>query len=96
MQHAGNQNLKLSDDIERKLYKLYYYAHLSLDVDTTNTVSQELSIVSTLTVCYFMNFYRESDVIALWDTMSQSYILYVALIFFSKTFILYFILNKFQ
>ena len=34
--------LKFSDDIERKLYKLYYYAHLSLDVDTTNTSSQEM------------------------------------------------------
>ena len=33
--------LKYSDDIERKLYKLYYYAHLSLDVDTANTFSQE-------------------------------------------------------
>ena len=33
--------LKYSDDVERKLYKLYYYAHLSLDVDTTNTSSQE-------------------------------------------------------
>ena len=32
--------LKYSDSIERKLYKLYYYAHLSLDVDTTNTISQ--------------------------------------------------------
>ncbi len=34
--------LEFSDDIERKLYKLYYYAHLSLDVDTTNTNSQEM------------------------------------------------------
>ena len=33
--------LEYDDDIERKLYKLYYYAHLSLDVDTTNTTSQE-------------------------------------------------------
>ena len=33
--------LELSDEFERKLYKLYYYAHLSLDVDTTNTSSQE-------------------------------------------------------
>ena len=32
--------LKFSDQIERKLYKLYYYAHLNLDVDTTNTKSQ--------------------------------------------------------
>ena len=32
--------LEYSDEIERKLYKLYYYAHLSLDVDTTNTKSQ--------------------------------------------------------
>ena len=33
--------LEYSDMIERKLYKLYYYAHLNLDVDTTNTISQE-------------------------------------------------------
>ncbi len=33
--------LEYSDEIERKLYKLYYYAHLNLDVDTTNTKSQE-------------------------------------------------------
>ena len=33
--------LKYDDEVERLLYKLYYYAHLSLDVDTTNTVSQE-------------------------------------------------------
>ncbi len=33
--------LELTDTIERKLYKLYYYAHLNLDVDTTNTISQE-------------------------------------------------------
>ena len=30
-----------SDEIERKLYKLYYYAHLKLDEDTTNTDSQK-------------------------------------------------------
>ncbi len=34
--------LEFSDDIERRLYKLYYYAHLSLDVDTANTKSQEM------------------------------------------------------
>ena len=34
--------LEFSDEIERKIYKLYYYAHLSLDVDTTNTISQEM------------------------------------------------------
>ena len=32
--------LEYSDEIERKLYKLYYYAHLTLDTDTTNTESQ--------------------------------------------------------
>ena len=32
--------LEYSDDIERKLYKLYYYTHLNLDTDTTNTTSQ--------------------------------------------------------
>lgn len=34
--------LKESDDVERKLYKLYYYAHLKLDQDTTNTIYQEM------------------------------------------------------
>ena len=34
--------LELSDEIERKLYKLYYYAHLNLDADTTNTFYQEM------------------------------------------------------
>ncbi len=34
--------LELTDKLDRKLYKLYYYAHLSFDVDTTNTKSQEL------------------------------------------------------
>ena len=31
-----------SDKLERRLYKLYYYAHLSHDEDTTNTKNQEL------------------------------------------------------
>jgi len=34
--------LKQSDNDERKLYKLYYYAHLKLDQDTTNTTYQEM------------------------------------------------------
>ena len=34
--------LELSDEIERMLYKLYYYAHLNLDVDTTNTFYQDM------------------------------------------------------
>ena len=34
--------LKQSDLDERKLYKLYYYAHLKLDQDTTNTTYQEM------------------------------------------------------
>ena len=33
--------LKLSDTMERNLYKLYYYAHLNYDVDTTNAKSLE-------------------------------------------------------
>lgn len=32
--------LEFDDKMERMLYKLYYYAHLSLDVDTTSTASQ--------------------------------------------------------
>ena len=34
--------LKQSDKDERSLYKLYYYAHLKLDQDTTNTKYQEM------------------------------------------------------
>ena len=30
------------DEVERKLYRLYYYAHLTLDVDTSSTISQEM------------------------------------------------------
>ena len=30
--------LELSDKLERKLYKLYYYSHLNFDVDTTPKV----------------------------------------------------------
>ncbi len=33
---------EFSEKIERKLYKLYYYAHLNFDADTTNTKYQEL------------------------------------------------------
>ena len=33
--------LEYSDTMERKLYRLYYYAHLNFDVDTANTASQE-------------------------------------------------------
>ena len=33
--------LEFDDDLTRKLYKLYYYAHLNFDSDTTNTKYQE-------------------------------------------------------
>lgn len=33
--------LSKTDSLERKLYKLYYYAHLKLDEDTTNVLSQK-------------------------------------------------------
>ena len=35
--------LENSDTLERMLYKLYYYAHLNFDVDTTNSSSLELT-----------------------------------------------------
>ena len=49
--------LKLEDTLERRLYKLYYYAHLNFDVDTTSAksleltaeISQLITIYSTLT-----------------------------------------------
>lgn len=34
--------LEFSDEIDRKMSKLYYYAHLKFDQDTTNTKAQEL------------------------------------------------------
>ena len=34
--------LVFSDEFERKIYKLYYYAHLSYDADTTNAENQKL------------------------------------------------------
>ena len=33
--------LSFDDELTRKLYKLYYYAHLNIDSDTTNTKYQE-------------------------------------------------------
>jgi len=35
--------IEFSLDIQRKLYKLYYYAHLKFDQDTTNTKYQEMN-----------------------------------------------------
>lgn len=34
--------LEFSLDLERKVYKLYYYAHLNFDSDTTNSTYQEM------------------------------------------------------
>ena len=45
--------LKLSDKLERKLYRLYYYAHLNYDVDTTNSKSLEKTeMISQLMIEY--------------------------------------------
>ena len=35
-------NQQFNDTYERKLYKVYYYAHLHFDEDTTNTKYQKL------------------------------------------------------
>ncbi len=40
--------LKSSDEIERKIYKIYYYAHLNYDSDSTNTLYQELENKATI------------------------------------------------
>lgn len=45
--------LELSDELERKLYKLYYYAHLNFDVDTTNNEAQKmLGMIDNIMVKY--------------------------------------------
>ncbi len=37
--------LQTNDKLTRKLYKLYYYANLSFDVDTTNDKTRELTVL---------------------------------------------------
>ena len=45
--------IKLSNNLERRLYKLYYYAHLNFDADTTNPNYQKLKgLIDDLSVKY--------------------------------------------
>ena len=45
--------LTFHDNLERKIYKLYYYAHLNYDSDTTNTEYQKMdNFVSDLLANY--------------------------------------------
>ena len=46
-----------SDELERKIYKLYYYAHLKHDEDTTNAKNQELlgTVTNIMEAALFMH-----------------------------------------
>ena len=61
--------LKLSNGLERKIYKLYYYANLKHDQDTTNTKYQEiLGKVKNL-----LTKYEELSAYALPELLKSSY-----------------------
>jgi len=61
--------LEFSNSFERRLYKLYYYAHLKHDEDTTNSTYQEMNgKISDL-----ISIYSENDAFANPELMSVDY-----------------------
>lgn len=61
--------LKFSDAFERKIYRLYFYAHLKNDEDTTNPVYQEMQgKISNL-----ISLYSENDSFSNPELMSIDY-----------------------
>ena len=68
--------LKLSDELERKLYKLYYYANLKNDQDTTNTKYQELlgKVKNLLTKFEELDAYAEPELMSVdYDLIEKYY-----------------------
>ena len=61
--------LEFSIEMERKLYKLYYYAHLKFDEDTTNTKYQEMNGKIT----NLLSYYSELDSFANPEMMTIDY-----------------------
>lgn len=61
--------MEFSNEFERKLYKLYYYAHLKFDEDTTNPTYQELNGKIT----DLLSLYSEYDSFANPELMTVDY-----------------------
>ena len=68
--------LKLSNELERKLYKLYYYANLKNDQDTTNTKYQEFlgKVKNLLTKFEELDAYAEPELMSIdYDLIEKYY-----------------------
>ncbi len=68
--------LKLSNELERKLYKLYYYANLKNDQDTTNTKYQAMlgKVKNLLTKFEEIDAYAEPELMSVdYDLIEKYY-----------------------
>ena len=67
--------LKLSNELERKLYKLYYYANLKNDQDTTNTKYQAMlgKVKNLLTKFEELDAYAEPELMSIDYSIIEKY-----------------------
>ncbi len=67
--------LKLSNELERKLYKLYYYAYLKNDQDTTNTKYQAMlgKVKNLLTKFEELDAYAEPELMSIDYSIIEKY-----------------------
>ena len=67
--------LKLSNELERKLYKLYYYANLKNDQDTTNTKYQAMlgKVKNLLTKFEEIDAYAEPELMSIDYSIIEKY-----------------------
>ena len=67
--------LKLSNELERKLYKLYYYANLKNDQDTTNTKYQAMlgKVKNLLTKFEELDAYAEPELMSIDYSLIEKY-----------------------
>ena len=67
--------LKLSNELEKKLYKLYYYANLKNDQDTTNTKYQAMlgKVKNLLTKFEELDAYAEPELMSIDYSLIEKY-----------------------
>ncbi len=67
--------LKLSNELERKLYKLYYYANLKNDQDTTNTKYQTMlgKVKNLLTKFEELDAYAQPELMSIDYSLIEKY-----------------------
>lgn len=67
--------LKLSNELERKLYKLYYYANLKNDQDTTNTKYQAMlgKVKNLLTKFEELDAYADPELMSIDYSLIEKY-----------------------